>query len=160
MSDSFKKEWEKTEIPESVYARARNRAWARLHERRTPRNAGWIWAAGAAALLLGLTIGPLRDRLIHRGPEVAGIEQTRPIVPEALQPTVSRAPAVKPAETIDQREVAARRSGKSTAGTTRGQTRKDSDRLERVVMNFVLPESGVQMIWIVDKKFVFNGGRQ
>lgn len=159
MSDSFKKEWETTEIPESVYARARNRAWARLHERRTPWNAGWIWAAGAAALLLGLTVGPLRDRLIHKGPEVAGTEQTRPIKPQVPQRAVSGPPAVEPVKGTDRQHMLKRRFARKPEGT-RGLPRKDSDRLERVVMNFVLPESGVQMIWIVDKKFNFDGGEQ
>ena len=137
--------WDEPEIPDALYLRARRRAWDRIQ---TPgRPAGprrLLWAATAlvpaAALMAWLA---LRGRVAEVPPP----------------PSVAFAPEVRVPPTLGP----ARHKGLLPAGTTARRSASATPRRpghDRLVVNLVLPESGVRMIWVLDSDFRLDGGNQ
>ena len=157
MNRFLKKEWEDTEIPERAYLQARNRAWSRLHPVAKPAHPQWIWATAAGALVAGLALFWFSGRENSSlAPNPAQVEATQQ---ESAAPTKA-APAIVAdgrdvrATVLRQKSGPKRSIGKSRKPALQAVPAEDPDRL---VLNFVLPESGVRMIWILDKDFQLNG---
>ncbi len=148
MDEFLKKELEKIEIPQQVYLEARDQAWARLQEKSLPSRAKILWAAAAAAMVLAVLLGLLK----HNPPKTEG--QVQSPLPTALPGAVDHPLEAKPAEIAQSPRAAVRRRQPPVAAPGR------SDQPDRVVMNFVLPDSGVRMIWIMDKNFKIDGGNE
>jgi hypothetical protein len=127
-------------IPEEVYVRARWRAWARLQAGAAvvppPRRLPWVLAAlvPAAALAAWLSL-PRIAEVPAPPPPVAFVPAAVPRV--QAPPSAARAAVRKPVRTS-----------------------RTAPRHERLVLNFVLPDSGVRMIWIMDSKFKLDGGTE
>jgi hypothetical protein len=145
MNPFLKKEWEEIEIPESAYTRARDRAWERLAagERPAPRLRFLVPAAALAASVLAVWIW--QGQRTREAPR----ETARAVVPAPLAPSLSH--AAVPAATQARPPLAAHR---------RTKPREQAVRSSRLVLNFVLPQTGVRMIWIMDKKFDLDGGTE
>lgn len=156
MNRFLKKEWEDSEIPERAYREARNRAWSRLHPAAKPARPGWMWATAAVALVAGLSLFLLSERensgvapkpdLVQRQEGAASPAMAVPAIVSHGQDVRATAPRPKPGPK--------RSIGKSLKPTLQAPPSEGPDRL---VLNFVLPESGVRMIWILDKDFQLNG---
>ena len=148
MDEFLKRELEKIEIPEQVYLDARDRAWARLRKESRPSRAKILWAAAAAALVLALLLGLPKRNVPKTDDQV----QSPP--PISLPGAAERPLESKPAAIAQspQRPARKRRAPAAAPGPW--------DQPDRVVMNFVLPDSGVRMIWIMDKNFKLDGGNE
>lgn len=153
MNRFLKKEWDDTEIAERTYLEARNRAWARLQKSRGP----WAvvrgpWAAVAALLLVAVLV-----ILAIPKKEMSGVAR------QTITPIRSVATAEATTDVLRKSARSKRKSApRAPAG---GQPVKASkqpadETPERIVMNFQLPETGVRMIWILDKNFDLNGGTE
>jgi hypothetical protein len=129
-------------IPEEVYARARQRAWARIQSGLavTPPRRSLKWglaalipaAALAAWLLVAVRVGgvpPAPPPVAFVPVAVAHVQAPAAAVHAALRKPVRR--STRPAP-----------------------------RHERLVLNFVLPDSGVRMIWIMDSEFKLDGDNE
>jgi hypothetical protein len=156
MNRFLKKEWEDTKIPERAYLQARNRAWTRLHEVARPRRR-LIWAAAAATAMVvlgslwfsgqeNLRVSPNPPVLQSTRQEKGASGRDVPAIVSPGQDVRASVPRPKPGPK--------RSIGKSRKPTLQAPTSESPDRL---VLNFVLPESGVRMIWILDKDFQLNG---
>lgn len=160
MNRFLKNEWAKTEIPEEAYLQARNRAWARLQTRRPAVRPRVLWAA-AVSLLAVTAI------LLLRPPKPAQIEINarirQPEQPKAGSqvPAVTRNqfPSQQPAE--DHHRITSPRASLRSQSSNRSAPKTAVSGVpDRVVLNFVLPETGVQMIWISDKNFRLDGANE
>jgi hypothetical protein len=146
MDRFVKGSWDEPEIPEAVYLRARRRAWDRIQAPGPagPRRLRWAAAAlvPAAALMAWLALpGPLAEA--PPPPSVSFVPEVR-VPPPAV---VARS----------ERVAAARAAHRRAGGVKLGRREDERDRL---VLNFVLPESGVRMIWILDRSFQVDGGNE
>ena len=144
MERSVNRFWKEPAIPEEVYGRARSRAWARLQagaaSSHPPRRLRWALAAlvPAAALAAWLALPARVAEIPAPPPPVA-------FVPVAVPRAQADSPAV-PARVAIRRPV--RRTG------------RPGRQHERLVLNFVLPDSGVRMIWVMDSEFKLDGGNE
>jgi hypothetical protein len=158
MNRFLKKEWEDTEIPERAYLQARNRAWSRLTTPAKPAYPSWIWATAAVAVVAGLALFRFSGRENYTGvAKPVFIQTTRQ---EGAVSSRKAIPAMgsHPRDTRAAVALKPRAISKNTPAKSRRQPvdnhQADPDRL---VLDFVLPESGVRMIWILDKDFQLNG---
>ena len=153
--ERLKQEWQETRIPEQVYLRARNLAWAKIH-RRPPMVRTLAWATAASALLAVAILAGLW------GARSTRIEQAAlPGSPETRTAAVAPAPQVERPMAQEQPRPVTRRAAPSQA--TRRSLPREAPSVparasERVVLDFILPETGVRMIWIMDSSFQFDGG--
>ena len=162
MNRFLRNEWQQTEIPERAYLQARNRAWDRLRGGTPAARPALMWAASIACAVIAVT-------LFFWQREIPRIEPSRGL-PHTEDPKLVQALQSKPVREIKSRQnvstpngnLAAnqsprkRASGKSAGTAKRTQTGAP----EHVVLNFVLPESGVRMIWISDKNFKLDGANE
>jgi hypothetical protein len=142
--DRLKREWEQTEIPEEIKLQARNRAWDKLQ-----RPVQWrlkpVWIAAAstiAAVVVLIWLWSDRD---------LPSQTANPIRPEAAIPVVAEPKTAPP------QKVMPAAAGHSHMKKRVAPLAKEP---ERIVLNFVLPESGARMIWIIDSQFDLDGGVQ
>ncbi len=139
MKKFLRREWLNQEIPRQVYDRARERARKRLSSPVQPA-LGWVLAP-AAVTLLALIWFVFPDQGVRpTEPDVPPLAQlpldsSRPLIADPL-PTVALLEAFQ--EVISAPDEA-------IVPQTNLETKPNFDRL---VMNFVLPRSGVRMIWI------------
>jgi len=148
MDEFLKRELEKIEIPEQVYLDARDRAWARSRKESRPSRAKILWAAAAAALVLALLLG-LPKRNVPKTDDQ--VQSPPPISPPVA---AERPHESKPAAIAHSAQKPARKRRAPVAAPGR------SDQPDRLVLNFVLPDSGVRIIWIMDKNFKLDGGNE
>ena len=148
MDEFLKRDLEKIDIPEQVYLEARDRAWARLQEKSRPSRAKILWAAAAAALLLAVLPGLLTRNVPKTDDQVQSPPPISPPV-AAERPLES-----KPAAIAQSAQKPARKRCAPVAA------RGPSGQPDRLVLNFTLPDSGVRMIWIMDKNFKLDGGNE
>jgi hypothetical protein len=164
-----KKEWRETRIPQEIRLRARNRAWEKIH-RPAFRNRNTMLAFASCAVALAVIFVVFRS-----GPDVpVGSDQwsvvsTQDDVPD-VEPHVSHTPVEAtlavapgtnnaPASPAKQEEPAFDSDATDLPGITEfafNETVSVEEKIEakdepeqRVVLNFILPESGARLIWIV-----------
>lgn len=155
MNRFLKKEWEDTEIPEEVYAGVRRRAWERLRQRqpqRTWTRPGIVALAAIAAMAL-LGVGLLWT------PSTQAPAHTVVVAPPEVvpRPPANEVKEVAPARPV-HRAVAQASSRRPLGGSVAARRDAATKAPERIAMNFVLPETGVRMIWIMDEGFRLKGG--
>jgi len=149
--DRLKKEWEKAQIPEELRVRSRNLAWNKIQSP-VPGRRRYAWIAAisttAVAIIILVTIRNGRETQLQQVTALRGRETSQFIDSTASPKTQSVDSASLP------KVAPARRSSRRKPGKT------VADQYERVVLNFRLPESGTQMIWILDSRFQLDGGAQ
>jgi hypothetical protein len=150
--DRLKEEWEKAQIPEEVRFRARNLAWNKIQNPvSSTKRYGWMAAISTITVVIIIFASIRTERGTQPGKFTRSAEKvishsTDSVATPKTQP-VDLAPLPK--------AVAVRRS---SARPKIGNMAADQH--ERVVLNFRLPESGAQMIWIMDSNFQLDGGTQ
>ena len=153
--DRLKKDWQETQIPEEVYLRARNAAWARIR-RPTYVRPSWIWAAAASVFIVAAAVVWIWSARGTRIDRVSG-----PAPPEVIAPEKA---------TVQTAEIRAQKPGTPQfqpvlEGAAQIKTSRSAKHVkkpvapvgepERVVLNMTLPETGARMIWIMDSNFHF-----
>lgn len=155
MNRFLKKEWEDTEIPEEVYAGARRRAWEKLQQAE-PQSAwtrqGIVALAAIAAMAL-LGVGLLWT------PSAKAPAHTVVVAPRAdvPHPPAIEVKEVAPARPV-RRAVAQASRRRPLGGSVAARRDAATKAPQRIAMTFVLPETGVRMIWIMDEGFRLKGG--
>lgn len=158
MNRFLKREWDNTEIPESLLLRVRDRAWNQAHSR--PRTAGgpWIWAAAGAAVLVVIVF-------YQRPTMLTALEPSLPIAARSFKPLAPAEPevAVSSAPRSTPRPVRS-----AAVARIRDQIRKDAPaqveqilpefQQTRLVSTFRLAGTGVRMIWVQDANFFKETG--
>lgn len=155
MNRFLKKEWEDTEIPEQVYAGVRRRAWEKLRQGEPQRawtRQGFVALAAIAAMAL-LGVGLLWT-LSTQAP--AHVVVVLPPVVVSHRPA-NKIKEVAPAR-LGRRAVAQASSRRPLGGSVAARRDPATTAPQRIAMNFVLPETGVRMIWIMDEGFRLKGG--
>ena len=142
MKKFLRREWMDQEIPIELYSRARERARKRLSSRARPA-VGWFMVPAAVGLLAIIWLAfpggtPGRSEPARLTLAELPLDPSRPLMVDPL-------PAVELIE--PGREVSATPEP-ATLAPTNPRTKPN---LERLVLNFVLPRSGVRMIWIKQK---------
>lgn len=150
--DRLKQEWKEIRIPEDVRLRARNLAWAKIN-RSSAVGYRLAWAAAASVcVILSISVwiwGPRETRVPAR--QDVAMSMATKAQDGGLQAETLVEPRIKPFTQIPLR--AAKRSARRAK--VPGASAREP---ERVVLNFVLPKTGAQMIWIMDSSFQFDGG--
>jgi hypothetical protein len=162
MDDEVRRLRESLEGSEPARRAARDGAWRRLqHAGPTrARHRRFVWAGALAAVLFGLVLG----RLAARRPETPARLQPRPDLAHGSAPTAPR-PAPLPARLEAAREVREGTPARAASRPTRRRGTAGPETIrgpapDHLVLNFVLPETGVRLIWIMDRKFDLEGGSQ
>lgn len=161
MNRFLKKEWQDTEIPEQIYTQARNRAWTAIQA-----EPGRPWVrhrvkiayglAATLALILLVCVSISKRQIQHPDHQAAETSAVR------SQP--GRAPlqaSATPGAAVGGRIKSAPRAVHlAKIHSHRYADSHKTDGPDRIVLNFALPESGVRMIWILDKNFHLDGGTE
>ncbi|HEY2933771.1 MAG TPA: hypothetical protein VGK99_18700 [Acidobacteriota bacterium] len=174
MNRFLKKEWDDAEIPASAYMRARNNAWSAIQGNRPRRRNALVPAAILAGGILTLVflVVQLDNAGRHANGTAARKEGTRK--PVASTSTVTAVAAVPSSAPANRKEpiapaaavLAGRRRDRLDRETKPGLNRANfpaqpaqpaNAAPERLVMNFTLPESGVRVIWTLEKDFRIDG---
>ena len=151
--DRLKKEWRETQIPDQIRLRAKNRAWEKLNRPVfCKRTGGLAFAACAIALAIvfvrfsGVPEGhDQQDQLRitdyeSRNDNPGIMEQAAPEIVAVSNEEVAVPP---PRETVPDKTVSTEIASNETV------SREANDEPTRVVLNFILPESGARLIWIM-----------
>lgn len=149
MNRFLKKEWDDTEIPAWLRRQAREDAWNRLHPARTRRLPRFAWSTAGLALIAGLVF-----LILDRSPADLDPAETTPVA--TIRPETDAVPNVieeaKPIPEFAPEEIAAAEPAPPPPPT--------SESPDRIVMNFVLPKTGVKMIWVMDRDFQIEGEKE
>ncbi|MEE8587002.1 MAG: hypothetical protein V3T83_19340 [Acidobacteriota bacterium] len=169
MKRFLKKEWDETEIAPEILWRTRNRAWQMLQKRQRQRRLS-LAAAGALAGLAALLILWIRTpsevppiprlETASTGPQrsarpeqaVAELPGTAPRPERSIEGGIDGASiahhseAPKPAALNDPEQ--ALRPASQQEALHSESSDPTGQKLNRLVINFRLPKSGVRMIWI------------
>jgi len=143
MKEFLRREWMDQEIRSELYSRARERARKRLSSSTRPA-LGWLMVPAAVGLLAVIWLAfpgrtPGRSELARLALTELPLDSSRPRMTDPL-------PAVDLRQAPIQEILAPR-----VEPTTARIDPVTKPNLERLVMNFVLPRSGVRMIWIKQK---------
>jgi hypothetical protein len=146
--DRLKQEWKGTQIPEEVRLRARNMAWTRMQSPSADRQAlRWVAVAATLAAVIALVwLWDGRETHIHQVSAPAAKHASHPT--EAV--TQMAIPSIKSIQAANLKKI--------TRRVAPMRMNKSQEELERIVLNFRLPESGARIIWIMDSKFHLDGG--
>ena len=147
--DRLRREWRETIIPEEVRLRARSLAWAKIqHRDRGGKRLLWAAAISATVALAALVwMWSGIETRIAQVPAVTPSKISRPatVTVEAVKPHVETPKAIAP-KPVDKQ-----------AAKIQAEEVLDIEP-ERIVLNFILPDSGARMIWIMDSRYNFDGG--
>jgi len=158
MDREVKRLCESLEVPDAVYRDLRHRAWTRLQKARRPRGRKLVWAGALAALASGVLLA----RLAVKQPDMAAPQPMPQLRPDLAQGPAGPAPA-GPGARVEASSGGARGAVPARAAPVSTRQRAKGARAvergpDRLVLNFVLPETGVRLIWIADRKFDIDGG--
>jgi hypothetical protein len=161
MEPSLKREWENPLIPEEVYRRARDVAWSRLQKPPLVRRPA-LWATAAIAMAVVTAIPWLfwRSGLLVPEPPIKQVGKSVPKRPTVQEPRGLRAAAETPARRVRSTTLVDSTAKSPAPAPQEPATTAMSAVPDRLVLNFILPESGVRMIWILDKNFQLSGEKQ
>lgn len=164
--DRLKKEWKETEIPEELRLRARNLAWAKLHRPAGDRRV-WRWSAAAATTIAAITLWTGFGRkppAESASPPVlkSAAVPARPSAPSSATPEIPVKPTPPPSPSPARRHAVRKPAvlAQAVAPSAPSEPPERAEEHERIVLNFTLPESGAQLIWIIDSNFNLNGDIQ
>ena len=150
--DRLKKEWRETQIPEQIRLRAKNRAWEKLNRPVFRKRTGTLaFAACVIALVMVLvrfsSVSEEHEQLRITDYELSKdvprpMAQTAPEIADARnnneEVTVS-----PPRKTVPDKTVPIEIASNETV------LQEADHEPQRVVLNFMLPESGARLIWIM-----------
>lgn len=154
MNPFLKKEWENTDIPEHVYVRARGRAWEEVQRRPGRPWFRFALAGGMAALLIFFLMpgSQVSDEAVPKIRVIVPLGPT-PSAPPREAPAIQTEPeALRPPQRVE-------RIRPEAPPLRDPQSPMNENVPARVVLNFQLPETGVRMIWIMERDFEIGGTR-
>lgn len=154
MNPFLKKEWEDTDIPEHVYVRARGRAWEELQRKPARLRLRFAVAGGMAALLIFFLIpgSQVSDEAVPEIPVSAPLGPTASDPPREAPAIQMEPEAFRPPQRVE-------RIRPEAPPLRDPQSPVNENVPDRVVLNFQLPETGVRMIWIMERDFEIGGTR-
>ena len=150
--DRLKKEWRETQIPEQIRLRAKNRAWEKLNRPVFRKRTGTL---AFAVCVITLVMVLVRFSSVPEEQEQLRITdyELRDDVP---RPMAQTAPEIADARNNNE-EVTVSPTRKTVPDKTvpieiasnETVSREADHEPQRVVLNFMLPESGARLIWIM-----------
>ncbi len=167
MKRFLKREWDSLEIPPTLLERSREEAWQRLRQPRRRFSLWWPAAAlAAAALLLAFLRLATAPDPVPPGPQLGRQSQPAPALPPPVAAPEATAPETPPETRPLETAVQPVAPPAQHAAVPRPPQRfppeappepAPAERVQRVVMHFQLPDSGVRLIWVKDENFSFGG---
>ena len=160
MNRFLREEWQRTDVPEAVYRRARDRAWERLQKREKPRFPIPIFATlGAAAIVACILLLHIPD-----APPISEDIASLPLQNERILDSLALVPRPEPwtvlldaGDSVHSQKGRNRLreepppSGEAMTNVGRIST-TPKERTAQLVLHFRLPKTGTRMMWILTKE--------
>jgi len=160
--DRLKKEWRETQISAEIRQKARNLAWEKIHRPVSyKRNMALSFAACAIALAVFFVRfrgvpeesmkpvsypAPAARELSPSVPETAAVQADARPVEQAAPETAAAKDSPPPREIAADKTVSVETASDEAVSVSREAEAEPV----RVVLNFVLPESGARLIWFIN----------
>ena len=161
MNRFLREEWRDTDIPEAAYRRARDRAWARLHNGEKRRNpmpiVGTLAASAIVVCILLLLIPdtpPIPEKITslplpnERGMDSLALMPRPKPWPVALKAT-DKDPSLEDRIQVSEEVPPSHRTETAVA---RISTPSKQRTARQLVLHFRLPKTGTRMMWILTKE--------